>query len=337
MVVPKSRTICTWPSIDLRRHDHARSRNECQDSHPTTACSRRRQVSSLAATAEAAGSTSSYARVSGGTEVSEAPGPYLLSHQPTELERLQLQSRVWEPAGRTLLGQLPGGSGQRALDVGCGVMGWLRILSEWVGPDGSVVGSDVDDQMLTRARVFIGAEALANVTLEKDDLFATRLPAGSFDLVHARFQIAPLGRADEQLAIYRRLLRPGGWLVLEDPDMGSWRVNPDAPAVSRLIGLIEKAFLAAGGNFNAGRDLPGLFRQLGVEPRLDARVVALSPGHPYLRLPLQFAASLQPRLETLIGKEGLEDLVRQADAELCRHGTWGTTFTLIQACARLTA
>jgi len=34
---------------------------------------------------------------------------YLLAGQPTELERLQLQSRVWEPAGRALLAQLPGG------------------------------------------------------------------------------------------------------------------------------------------------------------------------------------------------------------------------------------
>jgi hypothetical protein len=43
---------------------------------------------------------------------------YLLANQPSELERLQLAD----------------GTGGRALDVGCGAMGWLRILSEWVGP-----------------------------------------------------------------------------------------------------------------------------------------------------------------------------------------------------------
>ena len=79
--------------------------------------------------------------------------PYLLAGQPAELERLQLQSRVWEPAGRALLAQLPNGSGRRALDIGCGGMGWLRILSEWVGPGGSVVGTDVDDKMLAGAKV----------------------------------------------------------------------------------------------------------------------------------------------------------------------------------------
>ena len=269
--------------------------------------------------------------------MSEASRSYLLANQPTELERLQLQARVWEPAGRSLLAQLPGGSGLKVVDVGCGVMGWLRILSEWVGADGSVVGTDVDEQMLTNAHAFICAETLGNVTLHKDDLFFSELLAGSFDLVHARFQIAPLGRANEQIAVYKQILRPGGWLVVEDPDIGSWRVHPDAPAVGRLIRLIEEGFHAAGGNFNAGRELPSLFRGLGVEPRLDARVVALSPGHPYLRLPLQFAASLRPRLEALIGTFELDDLVREADVELSRADTWGTTFTLIQAYAKLPA
>src|SRR5262245_50214477 len=130
---------------------------------------------------------------------------------------------------------------------------------------------------------------------------------------------------------YKRLVKPGGWIVLEDPDVASWRVNPDAPAVQRLVDLIEEGFRAAGGDVNAGRELPSLLRRLGVEPHLDAHVVALSPGHPYLRLPLQFATSLRQRLEALIGKVDLDDLVRQVEFELNRPGTWGTTFTLIQA------
>lgn len=267
--------------------------------------------------------------------MNQSDSSYLLAGQPTELERLQLQSRVWEPAGRGLLARLPQGSGRKALDLGCGVMGWLRILSEWVGPGGSVVGSDIDDKMLAGAESFIDAERLRNVTLLKDDLFASQLPPGSFDLVHSRFQIAPLGRATEQLTVYRRVVRPGGWIVIEDPDMASWRVNPEARGVQRLIALIEEGFRVAGGDFNVGRQLPELFRGLGVEPSLNACVVALPPGHPYLRLPLQFAASLRSRLEALVGKASLDDLLREAEDELSGPGTWGTTFTLIQAYASL--
>jgi len=80
---------------------------------------------------------------------------YLLAKQPSELERLRLQSLVWEPTGRQLLSKVGDGSGGRALDVGCGALGWLRILSEWVGPSGQVVGGDIDDSLLNAARSFL--------------------------------------------------------------------------------------------------------------------------------------------------------------------------------------
>ena len=64
-----------------------------------------------------------------------AADEYLLAGQTSELERLQLQSRVWEPSGQRLLEAIGPGR-DRALDVGCGVLGWLRLLSRWVSPDG---------------------------------------------------------------------------------------------------------------------------------------------------------------------------------------------------------
>jgi len=258
---------------------------------------------------------------------------YLMAGQATELERLQLQSRVWEPAAHALLAELPLPDSCAALDVGCGAMGWLRVLSSRVGAKGRVVGTDVDARMLDAANALVQAGQLANVTIVRDDLFASQLPPASFDLVHARFQIAPLGRAAEQIACYRRLLRAGGVLVIEDPDMASWRVNPHAPALQELIDLIERGFLAAGGNFNAGRDNPALMRSVGLAPRIAARIVALEPGHPYLRLPLQFAASLRARLDALSSAEHVAALLERAEAELAREGTWGTTFTLIQTWA----
>lgn len=255
---------------------------------------------------------------------------YLLANQPSELERLQLQSRVWEPAGRQLLSTLGGGSGGRVLDVGCGALGWLRILSEWVGPSGQVVGTDIDESLLDAARSFLKAEGMSNVELVVDDLFDSKLEAHSFDLVHARYVIAPLGRGREQVASHRRLIKPGGSLVLEEWDLGSWHFNPTAPAAERLIRLLSEIFATLGGE--AGRGLPELLREIGIEePQIDAHVVALAPGHPYLRLPLQFSVALQSRLLEALGEDELAVLRREAEAELSEPGRWGTTFTLIQS------
>ena len=259
---------------------------------------------------------------------------YLLANQPSELERLRLQSLVWEPSGRQLLSRLDGGSGGRALDVGCGAMGWLRILSEWVGPSGQVVGFDIDESMLKAARSLLEEEGIANVELVVDDLFDSKLEPQSFDLVHARYQIAPLGRGSEQVASHRRLVKPGGSLVLEEWDLGSWHFNPSAPAAERLIRLLGEIFGGLGGE--AGRGLPELLRQTGIEePGIDAHVIALKPGHPYLRLPLQFSVALESRLLETLNKDELASLRREAEAELAEPGRWGTTFTLIQGWGRL--
>jgi SAM-dependent methyltransferase len=259
---------------------------------------------------------------------------YLLANQPSELERLRLQSRVWEPTGRQLLSKIGSGSGRRALDVGCGAMGWLRILGEWVGPSGQVVGTDLDERLLNAARSFLEAEGISNVELVVDDLFESKLEPQSFDLVHARYQIAPLGRGPEQVASYRRLVRPGGSLVLEEWDLGSWHFNPPAPAGERLIRLLSEIFAALGGE--AGRGLPELLREVGVEePEIDAQVIALEPGHPYLRLPLQFSAALESRLLEALSEDELASLRREAETELAEPGRWGTTFTLIQSWGRL--
>jgi SAM-dependent methyltransferase len=236
---------------------------------------------------------------------------YLLAGQVSELERLQLQSRVWEPSGRRLLEEIGNGQGARAVDIGCGVMGWLRLLREWVGPDGEVVGTDVDDAMLAAARQFVADEKLGNVELRNDDLFATSLEPASFYLVHARFELTPLGRGNEQMETYVRLLRPGGAVVLEDPDWGSWHFNPPAPACERLIVLICEAF-ARWGDAEAGRKHLEFLRGVGIEGNVRAEVLALPPGHPYLRLPLQFSFGLEPRLLSLVDAEELHQLRQDA-------------------------
>jgi SAM-dependent methyltransferase len=268
------------------------------------------------------------------TTAEGGPAGYLLAGQASELKRLQLQSRVWEPSGRRLLGEIGDGRGARALDVGCGVFGWLRVLSEWVGPDGQVTGTDIDESMLSAANRFVTQEGLRNVGLVRDDLFASGLEPDSFDLVHARYEICPLGRGHEQMETYLRLARPGGTIVLEDPDTGSWHFNPAAPALERLIELVEEAFRLSGGDWQAGRTHFHLLSEFGIEGTVRAEIVALPPGHPYLRLPLQFATSLEERLLSLLSPDELQELRDQGEAELREPGRWGTTFTLLQCWGR---
>jgi hypothetical protein len=168
-----------------------------------------------------------------------------------------------------------------------------------------------------------------------DDLFHAALPPARFDVVHARFQLSTLGRAAEQLAVYRRLVAPGGVLILEEPDTRSWLYEPYAPATQHLIGRVAQALTAAGGNLDVGRRLPALLRDAGLEPSVRTHALGLETGHPDLRMPLQLADALADRLSDILGSDGLADLREQSAAELDADDRRGTMFTLVQAWARV--
>ena len=129
------------------------------------------------------------------------------------------------------------------------------------------------------------------------------------------------------------MVRPGGSLVLEEWDLASWHFNPRAPAAERLIRLLSEIFAVLGGE--AGRGLPELLRDIGIgEPEIDAHMIALKPGHPYLRLPIQFSVALESRLLEKLSEDELASLRSEAETELAEPGRWGTTFTLIQSWGR---
>ena len=109
--------------------------------------------------------------------------------------------------------------------------------------------------------------------------------------------------------------------------------QPPCPGGRATIRLLSEIFAALGGE--AGRGLPALLREIGIaEPDIDAHVIALKPGHPYLRLPLQFSVALEARLLETLGEDELASLRQEAEVELAEPGRWGTTFTLIQSWGR---
>ena len=259
---------------------------------------------------------------------------YLLAGKAKELERLQRGSRMREPAGRRVLGEIGDGQGARALDVGCGALGWLRLLSEWVGADGQVVGTDIQDEMLAAARQFVTAEGLDNVTLVNDDVFASELAPASFDLVHARALIFPLGRGPEQMDTHLRLVHPGGTVVLEEVDAASLHHLPPAPAFDRLKPLVLEAFGKAGCDPDAAATQLELFRSAGIEPNVRAEIQALPPGHPALQEPLQYLTALDGLLRSMVDADELQRLRAEAERELQDPGRWGLDFTLVQVWGR---
>jgi ubiquinone/menaquinone biosynthesis C-methylase UbiE len=256
-----------------------------------------------------------------------------------ERRRLRLQAEMLEPLSDRMLSRLSqlGGDlrGKRALDVACGAMGLLGPLARRVGPEGQVVGSDVSDVMLDHARAYCTEHRLANVSLTKDDAYASTLPAASFDLVHARFLLAPVGRDEELFPQLERLVRPGGWVALEEPLCASWRVFPDGGAHDAVVAMVRRAYDRHMGGFDAGARLFDAARHRGWhDVGFDAQVLAMPPGHPLIRLPVLMAKAVRAVVLRDTPEAELDEAVAAAEELYARPATHGITFAIVQVWGR---
>lgn len=110
---------------------------------------------------------------------------YFLGYRQAEQERLQRQAQELAHEARWLLDQINVRIGARAIEIGCGPQGCLDLLSERVGPTGSVVGVERSDEAVNLARRFAADHHLANVEVLRCDARATGLPRDTFDLATA--------------------------------------------------------------------------------------------------------------------------------------------------------
>jgi SAM-dependent methyltransferase len=107
-------------------------------------------------------------------------------------------------------------AGQRLLDLGCGT-GTLLLMASRRHPDATVIGVDGDPTILGIARRKARREGVA-VQLDEGMAYALPYADGSFDAVVSTLTFHHLtpDQQERTLAEVRRVLRPGGRLVIAD-------------------------------------------------------------------------------------------------------------------------
>lgn len=207
---------------------------------------------------------------------------YLLDNAWQEQRRRLTGLETWfDPGTIRHLEMLGVGPGWRCLEVGAGGGSIAAWLSERVGPDGSVLATDLDTRFLA-AR----AEAHANLTVQRHDLLSDVLPDAAFDLAHARFVLEHLPNRQAALARLVASVRPGGWLLIESTDSSTWLPDPasdpaDAALFSRWTAAFQELCLRSGSDANAGRWLYGELRAAGLEHLgAEGRVYMVQGGSP---------------------------------------------------------
>jgi ubiquinone/menaquinone biosynthesis C-methylase UbiE len=265
------------------------------------------------------------------------PDPYFLGYRQAEQERLQQQAQDLAHESIWLFEQVGLSPGARVVEMGCGPHGCLDLLSERVGPAGSVMGVERNADEVALARQMVAERRLANVEVLERDARSTGLPRASFDLATARLVLVAVPNPEQIIAEAAALVRPGGWVALHEADYVSHVCDPALPAWTALVDLLETYSAMNGIDPFLGRKLPRLLRDAGlVEVRVNPIIHVYPPGHSRRSILLDFAENLSERLlaAKLVGERELSDMKAALRQHLANPDTLVVSHLFFQAWGR---
>ena len=201
----------------------------------------------------------------GPEQASESRDEYVMGRTSEEYRRLRMQALAFEAATRRVLQQVGLHEGMSCLDVGCGSGEVMRLMSEFVGPSGSVTGLDCDGRLGTEAAEVLRATQKSQFRFIECDLESVEeLEGQSFDVTYARLVLI---HVRDPLAILRKMYawtKPGGYVVVQDFDMRTLDLYPKLGTWGELERVLFGVFGRAGKDIHIGHKLPAYFAEAGL-------------------------------------------------------------------------
>ena len=133
--------------------------------------------------------------------------------------------------------------GETVLDLGSGAGFDGLLAARKVGPTGRLIGVDMTDAMLEKARANAGMARLDNVEFRKGDIEALPVEDGCVDVVISNCVLNLVPDKDRAFREIHRVLRPGGRLAVSDM---AWPAEPPAAVredLEALVGCIGGALV----------------------------------------------------------------------------------------------
>ena len=225
---------------------------------------------------------------------------YTMGRSEEETQRLIEQSQLYDDVTRRFFLRSGIAKGMKVLDVGSGAGDVALTLVEFVGTEGSVVGVDVNPDILETARNRATEAGFSNVEFIAGDARTLELP-NDFDAVVGRLVLLYMADPTEALKKLVTYVRPGGIVAFQDIDFTIYPelAHPDTPLLNNLIKWGIAAFERSGAHTGMGMDLYRTFVDAGLpEPTLHFEAPmggpAEWPGYAFLANSFR---SIQPLIE----------------------------------------
>ncbi|HYB87595.1 MAG TPA: class I SAM-dependent methyltransferase [Streptosporangiaceae bacterium] len=182
--------------------------------------------------------------------IAERVRRYILDGSDEDLRRLLGIAETTQEMARSAFRRVGMQEGWHAIDCGCGPLGGLAVMAEMVGPAGRVVGVDLSEPTIERARSVVAALELGNVEVVAGDIHQLSAAAvgGPFDLAYTRLFLMHQPDPVRTLRQIAGLLRPGGWIVAQEAlHSPPPRSHPHLDALGAYWDLLHELVERAGG------------------------------------------------------------------------------------------
>ena len=154
-------------------------------------------------------------------------------------------------------------SPMRLLDFGCGPGTITVDLAEHLLPDGSVVGIDSSDAVISQAQSNAAEKGISNAEFAVNSIYDTGYDADSFDAAYAHQVLQHLSEPVRALNEARRVLKPGGICAVREVDWGTSAIWPADERLSRFLDVYRRVAERNGGDAHAGRRVKQWFTEAG--------------------------------------------------------------------------
>ena len=152
--------------------------------------------------------------------------------------------------------------GDHVLDVGCGTGGGVRALAARFPDVARAVGIDKSETMIAEARSRTnGAPEGVPVEFHVADAHDLPFPDESFDAAYSLRVFEIIGEPRRALSEMARVVRGGGRVVINGPDVDAWTIDSSDRETTRRILHYACDFETNGW---VGRQLPAWCRQFGL-------------------------------------------------------------------------
>ncbi len=182
-----------------------------------------------------------------------------LNDQANTLDNLLHHDSVWE-------------NNSLILEAGCGVGAQTKIIAP-KNSKSQFISIDISRDSINQAEKVIDSLGIKNVKFKQADVFNLSFNDNYFDHVFVCFVLEHISNPLRALLKLKRVLKPGGTIMVIEGDHGSAYFYPDSKEAQKAIQCQVELQKQSGGDANIGRRLYPLlcesgFNQVTISPRM---------------------------------------------------------------------